>query len=285
MSNRYDALRKEGVVGFGDLIAARADQARDQKATAESSRTALHPLSPQARTLDLSASRRGLVFPFDNGQQAAVEQYQIIRTKILHNVRKPQLILVSSASSGDGKTFTSINLAASLGAKAETSVLLLDGDLRQPTVADALGFAGSPGLADVLAGRVELESALVRAAQLPNLFVLSAGMAEGRATELLDSAGWRSLLPVIRARFGYVIIDSPPIGTVADFELLQLVCDGTIVVVRPDHTGRSACAKALENVSHAKLLGVVLNGVEDWWLWKTPAYGYYDKSRSGQQPR
>jgi capsular exopolysaccharide synthesis family protein len=283
MSNRFDALRKESVLGFGELLTGRPDES---KAGMEPPRTGLRPVSPLSsaiRTIHFGASTGSPVFPFDDGQRLAAEQYQIIRTKILHDARKPQLVLVSSASSGDGKTFTSINLAASLALKAESPILLLDADLRQPNVAKSLCIPGEPGLTDVLLGRTELDAALVRAAQFPNLFVLPAGNAGGRAAELLDSSAWRLFVSQIRARFGYVIVDAPPIAMVADFDLLQLVCDGTIVVARPDHTERSACAKALGSVSQPKFLGVVLNGVEDWWLWKTPTYGYYGKDRSGRK--
>lgn len=286
MDKRFDAVQKGNLFGFGELSAARVGQQSDSKTSLESPSTghaALSAVHPAGRTVRLGSSTGLLIFPFDDGQQLAAEQYQIIRTKILHNARKPQLILVSSASSGDGKTFTAINLAASLAMKGESSVLLLDGDLRRPSVAESLGIPDAPGLTDVLTGRAELDATVVRAAQLPNLYVLAAGNSEGRAAELLDSAAWHALLPQIRSRFSHVIIDAPPIATVADFDLLQLVCDGTVVVVRPDHTERSAFTKAFACVSHAKLLGVVLNGVEDWWLWKTPTYGYYGKSSSGRK--
>ena len=243
-------------------------------------RTVEKPAVSPGRAVRLEETRSSPVLPFDNGQQAAAEQYKIIRTKILHHFRKPKFILVSSAASGDGKTITSINLAASFALKLEASVLLIDGDMRRPSVARSLGIASVPGLTDVLTGRVELDAALVHSPDRPNLAILPAGQPEESAAELLDSANWRALVGQARARFSYVICDAPPIATVADYELLQMVADGAVVVARPDHTERSACLEALGSVDQSKLLGVVLNCVEDWWLWKTPSYGYYGKDGS-----
>jgi capsular exopolysaccharide synthesis family protein len=228
-----------------------------------------------ARELRLRLSALAPVLPFDGSNQRAAEQYQIIRTKILHHGRRPRFVLVSSATSGDGKTVTSINVAASLALKSDARVLLIDGDLRQPSVARTLGIPVEPGLREVLAGQIPFESALIRAAEVPNLYVLPAGGVNARAADLLDSERWRTLVASVRERFTTVICDAPPIATVADYELLQMVADGTVVVARPGHTERHACRKALESVEQTKLIGVVLNCVEDWWLWKTPSYGYY----------
>jgi capsular exopolysaccharide synthesis family protein len=232
------------------------------------------------RVVRLRVSALSPVFPFDNGHPAAAEQYRIIRTKILHSSKRPHLIVVSSPSSGDGKTITSINIAGSLALKEDARVLLVDGDLRQRRVSDELGILRGPGLAEVLSGAADLNSAMVRAEQFPNLFILTAGYVQESAPELLDSQAWRLLLEEVRTRFENVIFDAPPVGTVADYDLLQLACDGIIIVARPDHSDRAACMKALEIVPREKLLGVVLNCVEDWWLWKTPAYGYYAKKPS-----
>jgi protein-tyrosine kinase len=210
----------------------------------------------------------------DQEQRMAAEQYKIIRTKILHHQKKPKWILVSSASSGDGKTVTAINFAGSLALRSDLSVLLIDGDMRKSSIASYLGIDSTPGLAEVLSGDLPLESALLRTAQFPNLFVLPAGAAGLRAAELLDSPKWRALLVQLRARFNYIICDAPPIATVADYEILEQGCDGVMVVARPDHTPRATYLKALETINKQKLLGVVLNCVEDWWLWRTPAYGY-----------
>ena len=150
-----------------------------------------------------------------------------------------------------------------------------DADLRRPQIADLLGIPATPGLSDILAGAATLESALIRTAELPDLYVLPAAIAHICAAELFESQNWQALISQIRAQFSMVLFDAPPIALVADYELIQLACDGAMVVVRPDHTKRQACTKALEIVPKEKLLGVVVNGFNDWWLWKTDSYAYY----------
>jgi len=109
-----------------------------------------------------------------------------------------------------------------------------------------------------------MEEAIVRTREFPNLCVMSAGVAPANPVELLDSSRWQALCASLREQFRFVIIDSPPVGAVADYELIQTVCDGVILVLRPDHTNRLSCQKALEFVPKPKLLGVVLNCVPDW---------------------
>jgi capsular exopolysaccharide synthesis family protein len=195
----------------------------------------------------------------------------------LHSAKKPNLIVVSSPSSGDGKTITSINVAASLSLKENMSVLLVDADLRRPSVAELLGLPSAPGIADVLSGRVNLTSAVVRARELPNLCILPAGDAGQSAAELLHSERWPGIIAQFRSQFNVVIMDATPIAVVADYELLQQIADGVIIVVRPDHTDRKACLSALKSIPKEKFIGVVVNCVKDSWLSKTPDYGYYRK--------
>jgi protein-tyrosine kinase len=283
MSRIFDVVKKDNIIDFGEIYQPEADDLNGTQQRVKEPARVGHPTTSSKngnRVVRLAASVLAPIFPFDGTHQAAAEQYRIIRTKIWQGDRKPQVVLVSSASSGDGKTVTSINIAASLALKEESRVLLVDGDLRHPRVSEALGIPLGRGLSEVLAGTISLESALVEAEQFPNLFILPAGNPDGSAAELLDCPRGPGLIEEIRSRFGNVIVDAPPIATVADYELLQLVCDGVVVVGRPDHSDRRAFFNALETVPKEKLLGVVLNCVEEWWLWRTPAYGYYGKQNS-----
>lgn len=281
MNKMFDAAPKHGVVDFETLSQVDAIHLNEFRKASEQPSSICRPVSsaPKSeRVVRLRASSQSPIFPFNDAQHPAAEQYRIIRTKLLHSPQKPQLVVISSVSSGDGKTITSINIAGSLALKSDANILLVDSDLRHPSIAQELDIPATPGLTDVLSGRIELETALVRAEQFPNLFILSAGSPTANGAELLDSPQWQEFLKQIRARFANVIFDAPPIETVADYELLQLGCDGIILVVRPDHSNRSACMKALEIMPKRKFFGVVLNCVEDWWLWRTPVYGYYHKS-------
>lgn len=215
------------------------------------------------------------LFPFDTEHSRAGEQYRIVRTKIVQHPAQPRLMVVSSAGPGDGKTVSSVNIAAALALKDDANVLLIDADFRRSSVAKLLGLPLEPGLADVLAGGCTLEDAMVRIEQSPNLYVLPGGNVRSNPAEMLDSQQWRNLCAAFRRNFHYTVIDAPPVAGVADYDLIQVVCDGVIFVTRPDHTNRKLCFKALETVPSGKLIGVVVNCVEEWPLWKTNDYYYY----------
>jgi capsular exopolysaccharide synthesis family protein len=280
MSRIFEAIKNERPVGFRELfrdhdkLSVEPAESRGQCDVEAAAALSWSPESVPFKRLRVSAVSP--LFPFDDGHRMASDQYRIIRTKILHSAGKPQLIVVSSPSSGDGKTITAINLAASFALKEGARVLLVDGDFRRPRISEVLGVRGK-GLQDVLDGSSGLQSALVRAEEIPNLFLLCAGNIMENASELLDSERWQAVIRQIRPNFSTVIFDAPPIAALADYELLQLACDGVVVVVRPDHTERAGCLNALQTIPGQKLLGVVLNAVEDWWLWKPPICGYYPK--------
>src|SRR5205814_2135073 len=99
----------------------------------------------------------------------------------------------------------------------------------------------------------------------PNLYILGSGQTWQNSAELLDSPRWISLLAGLRREFSYVVLDSPPIGSLADYDLLQASADGVVLVMRPDHTRRDLAMKALDTIPKQKFLGVVMNGVEKWF--------------------
>ena len=227
------------------------------------------------RTVSLRLPAPSPLLPFEKGQKRASEQYRILRTKISQHPKQPHLIVVSSPAPGDGKSVSAINTAGALSLKSEGQVLLLDADLRKSAIHTQLGIPESPGLAEVLRGTCMLEEALVHVQEFPNLFALSAGTPTANPVELLDSAGWRDLCARLRGMFRYVVLDSPPVGAVADYDLIEAVCDGVILVIRPDHTNRALFEKSLEAVPKAKFLGVLLNCVPDWSPAKRAGADYY----------
>ena len=260
------------------------------KAVWEPAQPLREPVEPVAASLTETARRRKLhlssdapVFPFNPANSRVAEQYRIARTKIIHDPRRPRMIVVSSAAQEDGKTITSINLAGVLALKPELNVILVEADLHRSHIAGMLGIPATPGLSDVLSGEVQLEDALVKVEQCPNLFVLPGGSSHASATELLDSPLWRNLCETLRREFSYVVLDSPPMDVLADFELLQTVADGVVFVIRPDYTNRADCQKALGALEARSLLGVILNASEDWCLYRaghSNYYGYYGQTKS-----
>jgi protein-tyrosine kinase len=182
---------------------------------------------------------------------------------------------VSSATPGDGKAVSAINIASILALR-DSNVLLIDTDLRRSSVAKVLGIPNTPGLGDVLSDRSALQNAVIRTEHNPNLYILTAGNRTANPAELLDSARWRTLCATVRDHFDFVILDAPPVAAVADYELLQAACDSVVLIVRPDHTDKSMCMQALGLVPEDKLLGVVVNCAYEWFLSKTHhSYEYY----------
>ena len=220
------------------------------------------------------------MLPFDGSDARAAEQYRIIRTKLRHHPEQPRMLLVSSPMPGDGKTVSAANLAGALALQENLRVLLVDCDFRRASLTKLLGLevSAAPGLGEVLRGEASLESSLVSIGQFPNLYILPPGDPSPNPSELLSTAKWQALTELFRREFRFTIFDAPPVGTVADYELLQLACDGVVLIARPDHTNRQLWRKALEAVPKSKQLGVILNCVEDWFLWKTHGYYYYSQN-------
>jgi capsular exopolysaccharide synthesis family protein len=234
---------------------------------------------PRVRPVSFRISDSSPLLSPKHEDRRAAEQYRIIRTRIFHQLPGSSITVICSPGMGDGKTVTSVNLAASLAHKSEDKVILVDADLRLSKVHERLGIPRGPGLAEVLSGACTLEDAMLQVEQLPNFYVLPAGHAEVNPTELLDCSNWRALMVRLREEFRRTIIDSPPVEAVADYDLIAANCDGVVLVVRPDHTSRPLLANALAKVK-SRLIGVLINDVEDWFLWKrgSPSYHYYQNS-------
>jgi capsular exopolysaccharide synthesis family protein len=231
------------------------------------------------RTISLRVAEDKPLLAKEEDHRSA-ECYRALRTRILHHPKRPKTIIVSSPGVGDGKTLTTLNLAGMLALKTETRVLIVDADLRRPAVHSRLGIADTPGLAEVLEGSCRLDEAMVTVAERPNFSILPAGRPSTNPAELFDSPSWRALMAELRNEFSYVLLDSPPVGIVTDFDLIARDTDGVLMVLRQNHTARSLCLDALAHVKE-RLLGCVVNNSIDWFLWRTstPDYYYYQGNR------
>ncbi|MGE5486394.1 MAG: CpsD/CapB family tyrosine-protein kinase [bacterium] len=219
------------------------------------------------------------VFPYAGSDARAGEQYRLVRTRVLARHPRPRLMAVASANAGDGKTVTAINVAGVIALRGTDDVLLVGADLRHPDLTTHLGLPPEPGLAEVLAGKCELRDAIVQIEQLPRLHVLPAGCRTANVTELFEGAAWARACEEVKELFRLVVMDTAPVGVVADYELIQAQCDSVLLVVAMEHTRRKSLNAALASVPPGKLLGLVLNGVDEWLLWRTPDYNY----RYGEQ--
>jgi protein-tyrosine kinase len=203
---------------------------------------------------------------------AVVEQYRRLAA-VLHTTQSAdgiKIVMVTSAAPGDGKTLTAINLALALSGSYHRRVLLIDADLRRPAIGKASGLNGASGLSEGL--KAKTEQKLMVVPLTPTLTLLPGGAPDPDPMGSLTSARMRRILEEAASRFDWVIIDAPPIGPVADANLLAEMVDKALLVVRAAHTQFPWVQKAIESLGRDRLLGVVLNGVEDETVESYKAY-------------
>lgn len=204
----------------------------------------------------------------DGGDPGLIEQFTRLAATLYHAQADNGLrsVMVTSALPGDGKTMTAVNLALVLSESYHKQVLLIDADLRHPSIAK-LGVGGA-GLSEGLAAKHDQKLTLT--AITPRLTLLPAGRPVPDPISLLTSTRMRRIVTEATERFDWVIVDAPPMGPVTDANLLAAMVDGTLLVVRAGTTQYPAVQKAVEGIGRERLLGVVLNGAD-----VAPGHGYY----------
>lgn len=216
---------------------------------------------------------------------SVMEAYRMLRTSVLLSTagNPPKTIMFTSGQPGDGKTTTSVNTAVSL-AQLGSSVLLIDADLRRPTVHRALRVDKSRGLSSLLSSsRVELDE-VIQHSRIPKLDVIACGPIPPNPAELIASERMRQVLLQAAERYEHVIIDTPPLISVTDPVILSTMVDGVILVVQAGRSTRDVVRRArleLSNVG-AKVFGVVLNNFDMKREGYTSDYSYY-RSMDRQQ--
>ena len=201
---------------------------------------------------------------------AATEAYKLLRTKLQFSFadeRSCHVIGLSSALCGEGKSLTAVNLAYTLS-QLDKRVILIDCDMRRPTLADKLNIARKPGLSSFLSGQADIDG-LVQFCGIKDdeqaFHVIAAGPNPPNPVELLSSARMSKVLKGLRHAYDYVILDLPPIGEVTDALAVVKEVDGMLLVVRQNYCNRVVLSDAVRQFSFvdAKILGVVLNCTND----------------------
>jgi len=212
------------------------------------------------------------------------EGYRIIRTALNYSWPEPgpRILLVTSTSPGEGKTLTAVNLAQTL-ASGEDRVLLVDADLRKPSTQVLTRCKRVPGLSDVIVGKVKSSEAIVPQIPGSRLAYLPAGTMAPSPADLLTTRTMRALLDGLRRFYDWIIVDTPPVGAVAEPLILAPLSDGVIVVAGAEMVPRKAILHTLERIDEtgARILGIVLNraNVEKHAYYYGHYYGhYYGKS-------
>ncbi len=233
--------------------------------------------TPQAQSAAISRTvhidlamlaAKGMVTP-EQPRSSIAEEFRVIKRPLLRNatdagparIENANLIMVTSALPGEGKTFSAINLAISMAMELDYTVLLVDADVSRPSVFRQLGLPPERGLMDVLAGEVTDLSEVLLRTNIEKLSILPAGMPHQRATELLASENMNRLLKQIASRYSdrIVVFDSPPLLVTTESRVLATHMGQVVVVVESERTTHSSVKQALATIESCPIKLMMLN--------------------------
>lgn len=194
----------------------------------------------------------------------AAESYRTLRTNIQYSSfdKEYKVIMVTSSEPGEGKSTTAGNLALCL-AQGDKKVILVDCDLRKPSLHKKFKVSNIMGLSDVIIGKEELVTAIHRYNK--NLVILTSGKIPPNPSEMLSSKTMTVLLEELKNNFDYIILDTPPVQAVTDSQILSTKSDGTIIVVKAERTKKDSVENSINLLKkvNANIIGTVLNGVDN----------------------
>jgi len=261
---------------------------RDRLAAEQASGLRVLALVPE-----LKAGARGTPVPVvvnARDPRRGAEVFRMLRTTLrFARQKRPQLLLIVSPGPAEGKTTVAVNLALAL-AQQGGRTLLLDGDLRRPSLHEVFAMQPAPGLSDVLVGEASLAQALNSMPEA-GLTLLPAGTVVPNPAEFLGGEGFAQFLKSVRENFETVVIDAAPVLAAAETVVASAGVDGVLVVVRAGYTDRTALARAVEHLRQveAPVLGIVLNRLPLMGAQKRYGYyeyyGYYEDGAGGRGER
>ena len=245
MSHIYEALEK-------------AEQERNRQAVEEKEKP-----RPSKEVISLPSTQFDVPsYPLFQTGSLAAEQFRKLRTFL---IKKDPLktVMVTSALQGEGKTFVASNLAVGIAFDLHLHALLVDCDLRNPSLEEHFGRANGKGLSDFLVGDESIPD-LITHTKLERLTLISGGTIPVNPAELMGSKKMEAMIEEIKNRYDdrYIILDTTPILATAEPEILTKLVDGIILVVRAGYTPRETVQQAINLIGKEKLLGVILNQVE-----------------------
>jgi capsular exopolysaccharide synthesis family protein len=264
MSHVFDALQRSGVeqtgVKYQDTVSVATkvfempDSVSDEEAV---------PAVDVAEfpTLEVSVGAASRLVFLSEPESLAAEKFRFlgVRMRQLQQGRSLKRILVTSTISEEGKSTVSANLAGVLARRKRHKVLLIEGDLRRPVLANRFGLGPLDGLSEWLRGDLQTLTNIYYL-KGPDFWILPAGLPPKNPLELLQSGRLSILLNQVATMFDWIIVDSPPLLPLADTTVWQRVSDGVLLVVREGATEKTPLQRGLEILKKSDLLGVVLNG-------------------------
>ncbi len=238
------------------------------------------PIQVRASTVNLSPNileRAKLVVGSANNA-IFVEQYRRLAAT-LHDAQLEKglkTVMVTSAVPKEGKTLTVINLALTLSESYGRRVLLIDADLRKPSIHEVLGIPNDRGLSDLLrSDRLDLNVVSVS----PRLAVLPSGSLSENPLAGLASTRMRAFVDDVATKFDWVLLDAPPVGVLPDAQLLGRIAQAAVLVIRAGVTPYPVVDRAISELGRDCIIGSVLNGVEESSLAATDYYGHYHQQK------
>ncbi|TQV76249.1 XrtA-associated tyrosine autokinase [Denitrobaculum tricleocarpae] len=230
----------------------------------------------------------GILTP-DRGRSLTTEEFRIIKNSVLRNRWQENsnlhnLIMVTSAVPGEGKTFTAINLAMSISTEKDLTVLLIDGDLSRPSIVKRLGVTANKGLLDLLEDPSLDVGDVILKTNVESLSIIPAGKPNHMSTELLASTRMKRLVEEISKRYPdrIIVFDAPPVLATTESSILARHADQIVFVVEAEGTRRSAVKSALDLISTCPNIGLILNkarpqfGATQFGSYYGGYYGYGD---------
>jgi capsular exopolysaccharide synthesis family protein len=227
-------------------------------------------------------------FPTLTDRGASVEQFRRLRSHIYqaHSEAPLKTILVASGMPSEGKSFVAANLAMSMARNSVNNILLIDGDLRRPTLHELLGAPNSPGLSDYLQGTVGLIDIMQRCRSpktagnagadiISNLTFIPSGKTSDNSSELVANHRIEELIATVSPYFNWIVIDSPPVLAVTDAVDLARAADAILLVAREASTRYDVAQRTQAAFSNSRVLGFVLNAAEEAPRKNSYDYGYY----------
>jgi receptor protein-tyrosine kinase len=251
------AMRKAEAAGTGEL---KKDSGEPiVSGIAPPAQTPAEPAAEDLHVEDLNATVARKVVVDGKMLPAAREQYRRLAAALHQSQASSgvKIVMIASAVPAEGKTLTAANLALTLSESYHRRVLLVDADLRRPSLHQVLNIDGSPGLTEILTASDDRKLPLHRVS--PHLSVLPAGRATLDPMAALTSARMRSILDEGRELFDWIIVDTPPVGLLSDANLVAANVDGVVFVVKAGSTPYDLVKRGLEALGPDRLLGVVLN--------------------------
>ena len=244
------------------------------------------PTETESRQVDINLQRlhqQGIVTR-DGGRTSAAEDFRIIKRPLLRAAKAAveagasngNLIVVTSALPGEGKTHCAVNLAMSIAMEKDHTVLLVDADVARPSVLKILGLPAAPGLMDVLLSDSMTLADVILRTNIPNLSLLPAGRYNKHATELLASQTMSSLLAEIAGRYAdrIVVFDSPPLLLTSEAGVLAGQMGHVVMVIEAEKTTQRDVREALRRLEHCAEVQIICNKARGFGTGEY--YGYYD---------